>query len=296
MTTSTQQHGAAAAWRTVNIEVLKRAEEIPSLSTVVSEFLELAGRDFISAKDFEEVISKDQALVARLLKLANSGLYGKPRGVRSVPQAVVLIGLENMKKMVLAVSMEGLTRRRLNNYAYEPSRGYWMHSTAVGLAARAVIEFLPNKPMHGHEAFVAGLLHDVGKLVIDNFLDPADGKRQVSLEEEKEAAGLDHAELAEYILGKWQLPDCIVAAICSHHAVRGTADLDAGSLVLQLAHELVRTWQVGYAEPIDLGLDFDPDPHQDLLVRTGLPQSKIPQLVWDIRQNLSGIEKLYPRD
>jgi putative nucleotidyltransferase with HDIG domain len=296
MTTGTMQPDATKAWKSVNIEVLRRAEELPSLSTVVSEFLDLTKREFFSAKDFEIVISKDQALVARLLKVANSGLYGKPRGVRSIPEAVVLVGLENMKKIVFSVSMEGLTRLRLKNYDYEPSRGYWMHSTAVGLSARALIEVLPNKPMHGEEAFVAGLLHDVGKLVIDDFLDPQAGTRDVSLEEEKKAAGLDHAELAEYVLRNWRLPENIVTAICNHHTTLPADGVEAGAVVMQLAQEIVNTWQVGHGEPIDLSIDYDPDRHLELIEQVGLPPSKIPQLVWDVRQSLSGIERLYYQD
>ena len=88
-------------WRTVRFDVLERIESLPSLSNVVVEFLELARREFFTAKDFEAVICKDQALVARLLRLANSGIYGKPRSVRSVAEAVVLIGLNDMKKIVL---------------------------------------------------------------------------------------------------------------------------------------------------------------------------------------------------
>jgi HD-like signal output (HDOD) protein len=213
MTTGTLQRGSTTGWRPVNLDVLRRIEELPSLSTVVSEFLELAGREFFTAKDFEAVISKDQALVARLLKVANSGLYGKSRGIHSIPEAVVLVGLDTMKKLVFSVSTEVLTRLRLKNYDYEPSRGYWMHATAVGLAARALIEVLPCKPLHAEEAFVAGLLHDIGKLIVDDFLDPAAGKRDVTLAEEIAAVGFDHAELAEYILRSWRLPESIVVAI-----------------------------------------------------------------------------------
>ena len=296
MTTGITEPGKTVGWRAVNLEVLQRAEDLPSLSTVVAEFLELARRDFYTAKDFEAVICKDQALVARLLRVANSGLYGKSRGIHSIPEAVVLVGLDNMKKLVFTVSTEGLTRLRLKNYDYEPSRGYWMHSTAVGLAARALIEVLPVKPLHGEEAFVAGLLHDVGKLIIDDFLDPCDGKRDVALAEEIEVAGLDHAGLAEYILRSWRLPENIVTAIRDHHEPATKPEICAGAVLMQLAQALVQTWRVGHGEPIDLSLDFDPTPHGFLLDRVGLPSGKIPQVVWDIRQSLSGIERLYCRD
>ena len=296
MTIVAEQPGAECGWRAVNLDVLQRIDDLPSLSTVVSEFLELSRREYFSAKDFEAVLCKDQALVARLLKVANSALYGKSRSIRSIPEAVVMVGLDNMKKIVFAVSTEGLTRLRLRNYDYEPSRGYWMHSTAVGLAARSLIQSIPQKPLFDEEAFVAGLLHDVGKLIVDDYLDPEPGKRAVTLEEEAEAVGMNHVELAEYILKQWRLPETIVAAIRGHHPAGSLPAADGGARVLQLAQVIVGTWGVGHGEPVDLSPDFDPAPHSELIAAAGLPESKIAQVVWDIRQNLTGIEKLYPDD
>jgi putative nucleotidyltransferase with HDIG domain len=296
MTTATEHPVRELGWRAVNLDVLRRIEQLPSLSSVVTEFLGLVQRDFFSATDFETVISKDQALVARLLRVANSGMYGKARSIHSIPEAVVLVGLENMKKIVFAVSAEGLTRLRLKNYDYEPSRGYWMHSTAVGLAARAIIAVLPDKPLHGEEAFVAGLLHDVGKLIADDFLDPTAGKRTISLQEEADAVGLNHAELAEYVLDQWRLPDSIVDTIHDHHQPLDQAGVHPGARVLQLAQSLVNTWGIGHGEPIDLGPDFEPDRHRDLLELVGVSEARIPQLVWDVRQQLAGIETLYADD
>ncbi|MEZ4389173.1 MAG: HDOD domain-containing protein [Candidatus Krumholzibacteriia bacterium] len=280
-------------WRSVNLDVLQRIDDLPSLSSVVAEFLELTRREYFTAKDFETVISKDQALVARLLKVANSAMYGRPRRIHSIAESVVLVGLDQMKRIVFSVSTEGLTRTRLKNYAYESNRGYWMHSTAVGLAARAIIDVLPQKPLHGEEAFVAGLLHDVGKLIIDDFLDAEMGPRRVTREEEIAAIGLDHAELAEYILGQWKLPESIVESIRDHHCGLDDAGTPAGARLLQLAEAIVCAWRVGEVEEIDLSIDFDPEPHRALLASLGLTDPQLPQVIWDVRQNLAGIEKLY---
>jgi putative nucleotidyltransferase with HDIG domain len=296
MTTVTERPPGARGWRALNLDVLRRMEELPSLSSVVGEFLALARREYFSAQDFEAVISKDQALVARLLKVANSGMYGKSRSIHSIPEAVVVVGLETMKKIVFSVSAEGLTRQRLQNYDYEPSRGYWMHSTAVGLAARSLIGVLPQKPLHAEEAFVAGLLHDVGKLIVDDFLDPAPGKRTVSLAEEEETVGMNHAEVAEYLLEQWRLPEAIVQSIHNHHLPLSQAGVEPGARVIQLAQALVETWRIGHGEPIDLSPDFEPGQHRMLMEAVGLGESKIPQLVWDVRQHLAGIEKLYGED
>ncbi len=278
----------------VDVHVLARIDRLPSLSSVVAEFLQLCRKEFFTARDFEAVIAKDQALVARLLRVANSAMYGRPRSIRAIAEAVVLVGLESMTKMVYAVSTEGLTRKRLVNYAYDPSRGFWMHSTAVGLAARALAEALPSRPVHQEEAFVSGLLHDVGKLVIDDFLPPVPGKRMVTRHEEVSAVGLDHAELAEIILGQWRLPDSIVEAVRYHHCPDEAPANPNGARLLMLAQNIVATWQVGFHTPIDLAADFDAAPSALLIQALGLPSNKLPQILWDIRQQLASIEKMYP--
>ncbi len=283
-------------WRHVNLQVLERIEKLPSLSAVISEFLRLCRQEFVSARDFEKVIAKDQALVARLLRVANSGMYGKSRSIRSIAEAVVLVGLANMTKIVYAVSTEGLTRNRLVNYNYEPSRGFWMHTTAVGLTARAVADAVPDRRMHPEEAFVAGLLHDVGKLIVDDFLDRTPGKRQITPAEEVEAVGLDHAELAEYILKQWKLPPAIIEAVRFHHHPEQALDDPAGAQILALSQCIVRTWRIGFHEPIDLEPEFDAESAGDLIARLQLPNAKLAQILWDVRQNLAGIEKLYPTD
>ena len=210
---------ARGQWRRIRFDVLDRIESLPSLSNVVLEFLTLARRDYYSAKDFETVICKDQALVARLLKVANCGLYGRSRSITSIPEAVVLIGLENLKKIVYAVSSAGLMRKQMAHYDFHSQQGFWVHSMALGQTARVVAEASPNCPLHGEEGLVTGLLHDVGKLVIDEFLTGEPGA-PVTLELEREAVGLDHAEMAEHILKQWNLPESITACVRHHHDFR----------------------------------------------------------------------------
>lgn len=295
MTVSSPTAEPEKGWRAVNLDVLQRIEQLPSLASVVTEFLALSRQDFFTAQDFEKVLCKDQALVARLLKLANSAHYGRSRKIHSIPEAVVLVGLEHMKRLVFAVSAEGLTRVRLVNYRFDQDRGFWMHSTAVALSARAIVDALPAKPLHSEEAFVAGLLHDVGKLVIDDFLDSERGPHAVTLAEETEAVGLDHAELGEYILSQWRLPVSIVAAVRDHHRPHD-ADIAPGARLLQLASAIVHTWGLGQTDRIDLSADFDPAPHRGLLEHLALDHRRLDQAMWDVRQNLSGIETLYGRE
>ena len=295
MTSATETSVTHDSWRTVRIEVLDRVESLPSLSSVVVEFLELVRREYFTAKDFETVISKDQALVARLLKVANSGLYGRSRTIHSIPEAVVLIGLESLKKIVFAVSAEGLTRRRLEHYPYYPDHGFWVHSLGIAHVARVLAEASPRANLRGEEAFVAGLLHDVGKLVIDEFLEPS-GNIHVTRQEERAAVGLDHAELGGFILRQWNLPESITCCVLHHHNSPEAGEWALGAAVLSLAEEISSCWGLGHAEPVDLSMELPAERFRPFMDQLGIPEDKWAQVVWEIQQNMSGLAGLFELD
>ncbi len=274
-------------------QVLDRIEKLPSLSNVVTEFLALAKREYFTAKDFEKVISKDQALVTRLLKVANSPMYSGNREIRTIPEAVVLIGLDNMKKIVYAVSSEGLMLKELRCYQYYPAKGFWWHSMASGLLCRALAEASPECGLDGEEAFVAGLVHDVGKLILDGFLDPKEGPRDVQKEEEIETCGIDHAELAEHIMKGWGIPENIHEAVRYHHSPRDGGEWRPRACLLNLAGQICDTWGIGTQAFMDLGEEIDPARYSELLEVIGLPEERLSQILWDVRQKLVGLEDIY---
>lgn len=285
----------AGTWKTVRFEVLEKTESLPSLSIVVTEFLALARRDFFTAKDFEIVISKDQALVARLLKVANSGLYGRARSITTIPEAVVLIGVDNLKKIVYAVSSEGLIRRCLENYNYHPDQGFWLHAMGVGYATKVLVEASEKCPLHGEEGFVAGLLHDVGKLVIDEFL-PTGRPRAISRQDERDAVGLDHAELAEYILKLWNLPSSTSTTVRYHHDYLNGGDMAGGAAALALAEGVCSTWELGVNIPMDISQEVPVDRFSELMDFLAIDPAKWDQVIWDIRQSLIGLDDIFDED
>ncbi len=282
-------------WKTVRFEVLEKTESLPSLSIVVSEFLALARRDFFTAKDFETVISRDQALVARLLKVANSGMYGRSRSITSIPEAVVMIGVDNLKKIVYAVSSEGLIKKCLQNYDYHPDQGFWLHSMGVGYATKILVEASHRCPLHAEEGFVAGLLHDVGKLVIDEFL-PAGEPRPITREEETESVGLDHAELAEYILKQWNLPLSTSTTVRYHHEFRNGGSMAGGAAALALAQDVCATWDLGRTVPMDLSNEVPLEKFSEQAEFLALDPEKWDQVIWDIRQSLVGLDEIFGED
>lgn len=281
-------------WASLRVDVLKRIESLPSLAPVVLEFLELTRREFFSARDFERVLAKDQALVARLLKVANSAFYGSKRQVTTIPEAVVMLGFDEMKKIVFAVSTAGWVRRSLRNYDYVEPHGFWLHAMGVGLAARCVAAVARRCPLNEEEIYVAGLLHDIGKPVLDDFLGEIGGTRPVTREDEVAAIGLDHGDLATLILRQWSLPDPLLTAVTEYHLhSRDGGELSRFAAPVRLAHILCSAWKVGEELPMNLSEDVDLAEHAGLLEVLGLPRERVPQLVWDVRQNLVGLEERF---
>lgn len=278
-------------FRNVRMEVLERIEDLPSFSPVVMEFVELTRQEFLAAADFETVIGKDQGLVARLLKVANCGLYGRSRQVRSIPGAVVLVGLENLKRIVYAVSTQGLTTRALKHYAYHDRQGFWIHSMAVGQAAKALAEACPECGVQPEEIFVAGLLHDVGKLVLDEFLDGAEGF--ASREDEIAAVGLDHSELGGYVLKQWNIPASITGPVMHHHDFERAEEYRGAAALLSLARGICGEWGVGIVTPLDLGESIACDRYETEMKEIGLTGDRWQSVIWNIQQGLAGLEDLY---
>jgi len=278
--------------KTLQKKALALIEDLPSLSNVVWEFLSVARRDYFTAADFEQIIQKDSALTARLLKIANSSFYAGTRNIRTIREAVVLIGMDNMKNMVYAVSSSGLLSNSFRNYMF-PGRGFWMHSIGVGMACRALANESKSKPLEPEEAFVAGLLHDVGKLIIDKLLPCEEEPRDITLEAEVQVAGLDHADLARHIFRKWKIPENLVEAVRFHHKPYIGGRPKAAAALIGLADALLREWGLGTRNVPDLSIEIEAADHlQDIRALT-LPRDKFTSVLWQLRQDLADIDKLY---
>jgi HD-like signal output (HDOD) protein len=282
--------------KTLQKRVLAQTESLPSLSTVVGEFLQLSAKEYFTALDFEKVLIKDQALVARLLKVANSSFFGSSRPIQTVHEAVVLIGMDNLKNIVYAVSSSGLLKRKLKSYRY-PEAGFWLHSMAVGMTCRALMEGLRGGPLGSEEAFVAGLMHDIGKLIIDDYLEPTAGVNGTfSLDEEREAAGFDHAELGEKILERWRIPGHIREALRYHHDPFAGGEFHGGAAVVNLADRICNAWCVGTRPLMDLGREINEDDYAEILAALSYPAGSFLPLLWELRQKLAVVGSYYAED
>lgn len=222
-------------------------ENIPSLNNILTQILQLCNDPNTTNKDFEKCISSDQGLTVRLLKMINSSYFGLPNKINTISHAVGMLGTGSLKSIVTAATTNKLLYRNLKYYGYAKG-GLWVHS----LMCAGIARHLGNKTFKlgrdtAEELFVAGLLHDVGKIAIspvlsdtvEEFLSHADENRESSLcEVEKEIFGLDHAEVGEKLMKKWNLSNLLMNGVRHHHSQTESDEEATFVRVLQLAHHM----------------------------------------------------------
>jgi putative nucleotidyltransferase with HDIG domain len=264
------------------------ARQLPRLSRVAERFLLDAHRDTASAEDIAGALEADPVLQGWVLRQANSGFCKLSRPVASVAQACVVMGVDTVTRLVYAACTRDLLTRRLACYRY-PGQGFWLHALAVGVAARRLAARLgPASPLSSDEALVAGLLHDVGKLVCDRHLPTAGGPRHVTVAEERAALGTDHAACAAVVAEDWELPAPVIAAVAGHH---DRSPAPAARLVA-VADALVRHWGVGIWTYARLHLD---PPLRDLAAPAaplGLTARELAAWAGDLPPILTSLEEM----
>lgn len=193
---------------------------LPTLPTVVAKMLELVDNPKTSASTLAGLISRDQVLTAKILKLANSSFYAFPRQIATVKLALVVLGFESVKEMALSFSVLGSFKGE--NSKYFDTSLFWQHSVSVGACTRMLARETCYR-LAG-EAFVAGLLHDIGKVVLNHYLPREFAEIQVRVFEkgvpcetaEMEMIGATHAEVGAWLAERWNLPIPLVEAIRWH--------------------------------------------------------------------------------
>ncbi|MFO7653357.1 MAG: HDOD domain-containing protein [Candidatus Krumholzibacteriia bacterium] len=203
-------------------EILSQVRTVPSLPAVVLKLREYLNDPEVSFDDVARVIEYDPGLTANVLQLANSAFFGWSREISSVRDAVTRLGTQRVFQMVLCMSVAPLVRKPVRGYDLDPD-ALWEHSIAVAICAERLAQNL-NLSV-GADAFTAGLLHDLGKVVLGTFVEIDDEpiREIVELdrlafdESERMVLGIDHAEVAGVLLQEWNVPPGVVQAARWHH-------------------------------------------------------------------------------
>ena len=211
--------------------IVRQIQELPSLPVVVMELLSSMDQDDTDVHVLAQKIELDQALAAKTLRIANSSFYGMQSKVTSIPQAVSVLGFHSIRTVVTACALTSSFAPAAGGFDFQ---AFWRHSLATAIAARLLAPHLGVNP---ETAFTAGLLHDLGTLVLVTRF-PAEHVRVRSYRQEHDCQmaeaelaviGIDHAQVGSALAAYWKFPEAIQQAVADHYAIDR---LEAGGLPL----------------------------------------------------------------
>ncbi|GAB1399207.1 HDOD domain-containing protein [Aminivibrio sp.] len=236
----------------IKTRILSKIKDIKSFPQFVVETMRKLNDPDSSAQDVAASLSRDEGLVIRTLKLANSAAYGISREISSLTEAIALLGYKNISNIVLSASVYTVMDKALSGYALD--RGtLWRHSLTVAYASRFIAQRTGRTPPE--EAYVSGLLHDIGKVVLNDYvrfgygiiLRLVEDENVSFLDAEHRVLGFDHAAVGALLVEKWNLPEAYKYAVAHHHTPNDLKDprYQAGVDVVHLANSLCLMLGVG---------------------------------------------------
>lgn len=224
------------------VRKLEQVEDLPTLPSVAMEVNRLLEDEDVSIRKLTDTIEKDQSIVSKILKLVNSAFFGLRSRVDNISHAVTLLGFNTVRNAVLSVSV-------IKTFGgVKPGDGFsmadfWRHAVAVGITARFLGQ--QTRLASPDNGFIAGLLHDMGKVVLSAFFpeifrEVLQGMARGAsfYEAERDTSPMDHARIGGFLARQWQLPRSLTDAIRCHHAVKQSA-ADYRLLLLVHAADLV---------------------------------------------------------
>lgn len=242
--------------------IILRTVDIPSLPPIAMKVMNLIQDDHASLKSLEEIISRDQGFTTRLLRIANSPYYGRDRKIESIPQAILLIGFETLKSLIIATSLRDLHR----NFGIFEQK-LWEHSLGVALCSSLLA--MATHLATADEALVCGLIHDVGKTVINNAMpevyiqmyERMHKENRSIIEIENETLGFNHTIVGSLIAKKWKLPEKLEMVITYHHTYpypdyEDHAFADICNIV-RVADQICFNLGIGLKEPFPAEIDYE---------------------------------------
>jgi HD-like signal output (HDOD) protein len=210
--------------------LLNNVGELPTLPSIATAIMEKTMEASVSARQIAELIEKDQALSLKVLKVANSPFYRRIKEISTIRGGVVLLGFNVLKSIVLSISVINMfnekQRHVLDFYKF------WQHSIACAVCAKSIAGKI--LPASSEDAFVAGLLHDLGKVIADQIIckhgeynGVFEAMNRVGadiIEIEQEIVGIDHASIGKYLMERWNLPGHLSKAVGYHHSLIDITD------------------------------------------------------------------------
>jgi putative nucleotidyltransferase with HDIG domain len=259
--------------------IASKVGDLPALPQVAARVVQLIHDPKTTANILEEAISRDQAMTARVLRVANSAFYGVRGEIATLSRAIVIMGFNTLRSIVLTGVTEAV---QVGARSCFKDRILWEHSVAVALAARTIAREC--RFDGAEEAYVGGLLHDIGKMVLDanlpssyqQVLERVYNERQSFVEAENEVFGFDHTDVGALVVKRWGLAPSLCEAVQMHHHPMGSEINPSLCAIVSLADSMCIKLGIGPQrdETLDLSeldatLMLTLDPHRlDEIART----------------------------
>jgi len=235
-------------------KLIMKAGDIPTIPVVATRILQLLEDPRTTADTLAQAVAADPAVAARVMKISNSSFYGCQRQIQTLSAAVMVLGFATLKSLVIAASVKeiyrpfGLTEKML-----------WEHSFGAGLAARIIAR--STRMVNEEEAFLAGLFHDIGKIIMNTLdrekfqllMQKVYNENLLFWEAEREVFPYTHADAGGLVIRKWNFPDELVTAVRHHHDLISVDESDPHAVTLAavtaLANQFCHRFGVGLREP-----------------------------------------------
>ncbi len=265
---------------------------LPTIPVVALKIIKLLADEEVTFSQLEKVIAEDPPMVAKIMKIANSGFYRTANEVKSLKMAISILGLNEIRNLVFAISVFS-SFRKLQDSEYFSFSDFWKHSAGVAKIALAITKFL--KLNLGEAEFVAGLLHDIGRLILQSYF-PEDYSEVFRSAEvngmslvaaEQKLWDVTHADIGGWLAENWSLHEDICEVIIKHHTIDFT-ELKNPDLVaiIALADHVTKIWGVS-VEAVPFMEDINSSSAYKYLVKK---YRKIDEIKWEKWLNIWDME------
>lgn len=273
--------------------ILKKIDKLKPMPQVAQKVMAVAQDPQSSMSDLSEIIIYDQSLTANLLRVCNSAMFGLPREVESIQQAIVYLGMDQV--VDLALMSGGAANLKGKQEGYDLSEGdLWRYSVSSALIARELAE--KKEAVDAHMIFTAALIKDIGKVVLNQYV--ADSYQKINFlvskhefsfkEAEKAVIGIDHAELGGLVAEKWNFSKKMVEIIRYHHSPGESKNTLLETSIVHMADTLCMTMGIGvgsdglsyrFDNAVTQRLDFSERDFQEVIAGFGEKIQKVEELI-----------------
>ncbi len=267
-------------------KILMKVGDLPSLPQVTYQLVRMTEDSRANPADVSRIICQDQVLASKVLKIVNSAYYGLHRRVATISEAVTILGMKTLRTLVLGASVHKTLSTLKGRRAVNPEK-IWRHSYACAVSSKLLAHKMGVSEKE--QAFIAGLLHDIGKIVFNFFLadEYAEAVKFAAAKEcslyqaEKEVFNLTHTEIGRLVAEKWNLPQALVDPIGLHHAPLTPCENSETVQVVYLGNILAV--MSGFSETGNSGIMLD----NKILEKWHLTYEMLHNMSEEIKSNIS---------